>query len=50
MGPGEDAYDDFYRGFSALSTGDQSAFEREHPEPAGWSGFYAMIRANTWAG
>ena len=48
MGSGEDAYDTFYRWFSALTPEQAQAFERENPEPEGWRGTYANIRANPW--
>lgn len=48
MGPGEDYHIAFYRMFSALSEEEQDAYSDANPEPRGWDGFYAMIRANPW--
>jgi hypothetical protein len=34
----------FFLFFSAMSPDEQAAFERAHPEPPQWRGFYEMIR------
>ncbi len=46
MGSGEDYKFDFWEMFSALSPEEQDAYERAHPEPEEWKGFYDLIRAS----
>jgi hypothetical protein len=48
MGPGEGAYDIFYRWFSALTELEAEQFQRANPEPDEWHGIYAKIRAHPW--
>lgn len=48
MGRGEDAYNDFYRAFSDLSSDERAEFALRHPEPEGWEGTYLRIAANPW--
>ncbi len=48
MGSGEDYYLEFYRYYSRLSEEDATDYAREYPEPRGWHGKYAQIRANPW--
>ena len=48
MGPGEDAYFEFYQWFSALTDEEATSFEIEHPEPSEWQGFYLKVRQNPW--
>jgi hypothetical protein len=43
-GPGEDAYDAFYRWFSGLTDEAAQGFEAMNPEPSGWSGCYRKVR------
>jgi len=48
MGRGEEAYDEFYRGFSGLTDREANHYIAEYPEPADWTGKYAQVRANPW--
>lgn len=47
MGNGEGVYNKFYRWFSRLSD-EARDYAEEYPEPKGWHGKYAQIRANPW--
>jgi hypothetical protein len=49
MGEREEAYDRFYEWFSGLSEPERTRLEEENPEPDGWRGLYAMIRAHPWS-
>lgn len=48
MGPGESAYNEFYRWFSELTASERAAFASANPEPLGWDGFYKMIADHPW--
>jgi hypothetical protein len=48
MGRGEEVYDEFYRYFSCLTDEEAAEYSSKHPEPRGWRGKYAQIRANPW--
>jgi hypothetical protein len=48
MGNGEGIYNEFYRWFSRLSDEEACDYAEEYPEPKGWHGKYAQIRANPW--
>jgi len=48
MGNAEGYYNAFYRWFSALDEKERTAFMRENPEPADWSGFYHTAIEHPW--
>ena len=48
MGPGEDAYNAFYRWYSGLTDAHAGEFAKQNPEPSGWEGWYERIRTNKW--
>jgi hypothetical protein len=49
MGDGEYIYNQFYRWFSTLPEPQRNRVEERNPEPEGWRGFYATIRAHPWS-
>jgi hypothetical protein len=48
MGGGEDVRCEFWKWYSGLTDEQAEQFALENPEPEGWHGDYALIRANPW--
>lgn len=48
MGYGEEYMNEFWKWFSRLTEDEKKRFELDHPEIAGWEGFYNRIRASPW--
>jgi hypothetical protein len=46
MGYGEDYWMQFHRWYGALRPDRRDQYERDHPEPEPWAGFYTRTRAS----
>jgi hypothetical protein len=43
LGPGDHYRREFRAWFAATPAAERAAFERDHAEPQGWTGFYARM-------